>query len=293
MLNPSTGQSELSDGPIFLPNDQNGVWVVCYFTGNVNLHVVETSDDSPAVVALAFDNQYNIPCAAPVFSPAAGTYIDAATVTITTTTSGATIRYTTDGSTPGETAGTVYSSAVNLTSTSTLQAIAYLAGSPDSPITSGVYAIQCAAPTFTPAAGLYASAEAVTISSITGGATIRYTTDGSTPSGTHGTVYSNPVNISANTTLLAIAYKAGTTDSVVATGQYSFQSPGDRYTDNLTQGSWWSPAGGYVYGNDGYVLCAWNSDNSDVVSLNGSYVQSVTPINYSGYYMAYCDAPAP
>ena len=292
MLNPSTGQSELIDGPISLPNVQNGVWVVCYFTGNVNLHVVETSDESPAVVALAFDNQYSSPCAAPVFSPATGTYTNTAAVTITTSTSGATIRYTTDGSTPGETAGTVYGSPVSITSTSTLQAIACLAGSPDSPITSGVYAIQCVAPTFTPAAGLYATAQAVTISSITSGATIRYTTDGSTPNETHGTVYSNPVNISANTTLLAIAYKAGTTDSVMATGQYYFQNPGYWYTDNLTQGSWWSLAAGYVYGNDGYVLCAWNNDNSDVVSLNGSYVQSVTPINYSGYYMAYCDSPA-
>ena len=47
--------------------------------------------------------------AAPTFSPAAGTYTSAQTVTISTTTSGASIRYTTDGSTPSETAGTLYS----------------------------------------------------------------------------------------------------------------------------------------------------------------------------------------
>ena len=40
---------------------------------------------------------------------------------------------------------------------------------------------QCATPTFTPAAGTYSSAQSVTISTTTGGATIRYTTDGSTP----------------------------------------------------------------------------------------------------------------
>src|SRR5947208_16488915 len=37
---------------------------------------------------------------APVFAPGAGTYAPGQQVTITTTTSGATIRYTTDGSTP-------------------------------------------------------------------------------------------------------------------------------------------------------------------------------------------------
>ena len=36
-------------------------------------------------------------------------------------------------------------------------------------------------PTFNPAAGTYSSAQTVTIGTTTGGATIRYTTDGSTP----------------------------------------------------------------------------------------------------------------
>ena len=53
-------------------------------------------------------------------------------VTISTTTGGATIRYTTDGTTPSETAGTVYSSAVSISATSTLQAIAYETGMADS-----------------------------------------------------------------------------------------------------------------------------------------------------------------
>ena len=59
-------------------------------------------------------------------------------------------------------------------------------------------------------AGTYASAQSVTISTTTSGATIRYTTNGTTPSSTVGTVYSSAVTISAtNTTLQAIAYKSG------------------------------------------------------------------------------------
>ena len=88
---------------------------------------------------------------------------------------------------PEETAGTLYNSAVNISANYTLQAIAYETGMADSPVTSGIYTIQCAAPSFTPAAGSYGSAQSVTISTTTGGATIRYTTDGSTPTETAGT----------------------------------------------------------------------------------------------------------
>ena len=77
----------------------------------------------------------------------------AQTVTLSTTTSGATIRYTTDGSTPSETNGTVYSSPVVISATTTLQAIAYLSGMLDSTVASGVYRICTVQP---PSAGLVA-----------------------------------------------------------------------------------------------------------------------------------------
>ena len=172
----------------------------------------------------------SIPTAsAPTFSPAGGTYTSAQTVTITTSTGGATIRYTTDGSTPSETAGTAYSSPVKISATTTLKAIAYESGFTDSAVTSGTYTINipqvAAPPSFSPAGGTYTSAQTVTITTSTGGATIRYTTDGSTPSETAGTVYSSPVKISATTTLKAIAYESGFTDSAVTSGTYTINIP--------------------------------------------------------------------
>ena len=83
----------------------------------------------------------------------------------------------------------------------------------------------CAAPTFNPVAGTYASAQTVTISTSTGGASIRYTTDGSTPSATAGTVYSSAVTIGVNTTLNAVAYKSGMAVSPVSTGYYISSAP--------------------------------------------------------------------
>ena len=179
---------------------------IAYETGDVNSSV------SSGV--------YTIQCAAPTFTPAAGTFTTSTSVTISTSTGGATIRYTTNGTTPSSTVGTIYSSAVSITATSTLQAIAYETGLTNSAVTSGVYTIQCAAPSFNPAAGTYTSAT-VTITTATSGASIRYTTNGTTPSSTVGTVYSSPVAISATETLQAIAYKTGLTNSAVTSGVYT------------------------------------------------------------------------
>ena len=69
--------------------------------------------------------------------------------------------------------------------------------------------------------GVYTTAQNVSISTNTTGATIRYTTDGSTPGETAGTIYSTPVSITATGKLQAIAYETGYTDSTIACGDYS------------------------------------------------------------------------
>ncbi len=82
-----------------------------------------------------------------------------------------------------------------------------------------------ATPTFSPAGGTQTAPVDVTISTTTTGAAIRYTTDGSTPSATVGTVYLTPVHIDATTTLKAIAYRPGMDDSAVKTATYTFSTP--------------------------------------------------------------------
>ncbi|MBC8008938.1 MAG: chitobiase/beta-hexosaminidase C-terminal domain-containing protein, partial [Burkholderiales bacterium] len=57
---------------------------------------------------------------APVFAPPAGSYVGAQSVTLSSTTSGASIRYTIDGSAPTSSSGLVYSGAVNVSATGTL-----------------------------------------------------------------------------------------------------------------------------------------------------------------------------
>jgi hypothetical protein len=165
--------------------------------------------------------------ATPTFSPAAGTYSSAQSVTISDATAGATIYYTTDGSTP-TTASAVYSSPITVNATTTLKAIATASGYSASAVASATYTIQqptAATPTFSPAAGTYSSAQSVTISDATAGATIYYTTNGSTPT-TASAVYSGPITVSATTTLKAIATASGYSASAVASATYTISAAG-------------------------------------------------------------------
>lgn len=128
---------------------------------NVNNWVI-TATNPPGGATLTVDNfaidgapaPEPFIVAAPAFSPAGGTYSAGQTVTITSATSGATIRYTTDGSTPTATTGTLYTAPISISAAATLKAIAY-AGSPDAPVNVGSYAVAAAIvdPNYTGSAG--------------------------------------------------------------------------------------------------------------------------------------------
>ncbi|HXB01483.1 MAG TPA: chitobiase/beta-hexosaminidase C-terminal domain-containing protein [Opitutaceae bacterium] len=168
--------------------------------------------------------------ATPTFSPAGGTYSSAQSVTISDSTGGATIYYTTDGSTP-TTSSTVYSSAIAVNSgTVTIKALAALSGDTNSSVASATYTISTVAtvatPTFSPAGGTYSTAQTVSISDSTGGATIHYTTDGSTPTAS-STVYSSPIAVSSGTvTIQAMGVLAGDNNSAVGSATYTISTGG-------------------------------------------------------------------
>jgi hypothetical protein len=133
-----------------------------------------------------------------------------------------TIYHTTDGS-PPTTASTVYSGPIAVSTNTTINAIAVVTGLSNSAVVSGTYTImipQAATPTFSPAPGVFTSAQNVTLSDATPGAAIYYTTDGSPPT-TASTVYSGPIAVSTTTTIKAIAGGSGMSNSAVASGTYT------------------------------------------------------------------------
>ncbi len=80
-----------------------------------------------------------------------------------------------------------------------------------------------ATPTFSPEAGTYTTAQSVTISCTTDGATIYYTTNGDVPT-TSSAVYSTPIAISETTTVKAMGVKTGMSNSNVASATYTIES---------------------------------------------------------------------
>ncbi len=83
-----------------------------------------------------------------------------------------------------------------------------------------------AAPTFSVASGTYPTAQEVRLATTTSGARIHYTTNNTNPSETTGTVYNGtPITVSANTTLRAIAFKAGQITSSISSATYTITLP--------------------------------------------------------------------
>ncbi len=163
--------------------------------------------------------------ATPTFSPAVGTYPSVQTVTISTTSPNATIYYTTNGTTP-TTASTQYAGPIAVSATQTIQAVAVASGFFDSNVANATYTISSAAatPMFSPAPGMYTSAQSVTISDATPGSAIYYTTDGTVPT-TSSILYADAITVKATETITALAAAPGHSNSAVATAVYTIVAP--------------------------------------------------------------------
>ena len=125
-----------------------------------------------------------------------------------------------------------------------------------------------ATPTFTPAAGTYTEAQSVTIACATEGATIYYTTDGSVPSATNGTVYSEAIAVNESMTIKAIAVKDGMANSAVAEAEYVINITAD-YAVTV------APDGGNI--NFGTVDFENNATATRTITVTNTGLNPVTP----------------
>lgn len=233
-----------------------------------------------SAVATGFYNVL-LPVAAPVFSPQAGNYNTTQSVSITSSTAGASIYYTIDGTTP-TTSSTLYTGQVSVDVSKSIKAIAVKTGMANSSVSSSSYIIKCANPTFSPVSGTYNAFQSVALSSITPGVSIRYTTDGSDPSATSGTIYSTPISVTSTGLIKAIAYKTGATSSDVASSNYvisllKISSP----VLSPAQGTYNSYQSVTITCPTDGVTIKYTTDNSDASPTNGTVYTQAIPVNAS------------
>jgi hypothetical protein len=221
-----TDISPVYSGPITVSSSETLKAVaVTYIFGSIVIDpgVPFAGDALPSAVAAAAYTINLPPAAIPTFSVPAGTYTTIQTVTISDTTPGATIYYTTYGGTP-TTSSTVYNGPITVSATETITAIAVATGYTNSTPAAAQYTIHfppAATPVFSVPAGTYTSPQTVAISDATAGATIFY----STSDFPQPRFYTGPIVVSASTTLNAYATALNYTDSGIAKAQYTIVLP--------------------------------------------------------------------
>jgi hypothetical protein len=150
----------------------------------------------------------------PIYNPPSTSSFAPIIVTITSSTENAQIRYTIDGSDPTPTHGIVYSGQITvpLNTNRFFKAIAYREGHDNSAIVAANYVVtgKVQPVVFSPEGGTFQTAQSVVLNTLTDGAIIYYTTNGTEPT-IASTRYTMPINIPLNSsrTLRAKAFKEG------------------------------------------------------------------------------------
>lgn len=164
----------------------------------------------------------------PAFSPAPGKYTGSVTVSLANNVyyyknNPVYLYYTLDGSTPTP-ASPLYTGPITLPAGYTvIRAITNISGY-NSPVSLGAYSVipQTPAPVISPGSQTVPAGQLVTITDAVAGATIRYTTDGSTPT-LSSTFYNQPIVVNQSETIRAIALGTGKEPSEVTTTTFTVQ----------------------------------------------------------------------
>jgi hypothetical protein len=212
--------------PIVTPSEQYSEPFTLPASATVEA-IAAGSEYSQSKVAVANYTVQQSAAATPTFSPSGGTISSSQPISISDATSGATIYYTTNGTTPTVTPSEQYSTPFTLSSSATVEAIAVASGYANSAVASASYTVQlpqAATPTFSEGTGTYSGTQSITLSDTTSGATIYYAVN-ATPT-TSSSVYTSgsPIQVSSNETLEAMAVASGYSQSAVATATYTIGS---------------------------------------------------------------------
>lgn len=208
-----------------------------------------TSADSKGVASVTFTNAEKTfkiksievtfastsSVAAPTFSEDSKSFSDKFELKLSAGSDAAMIMYTTDGTTPSykNGVGELYETPISITHTTTVKAIAVSSKEEESDVVTKEYKLELPAPTISEATKTFTAPFTVSLSKeATAAEGILYTLDGTDPSWENNAQkkYTEPIQISATTTLKAVSYAAnGTTYeySPIASATYTYTEQGD------------------------------------------------------------------
>lgn len=168
--------------------------------------------------------------AAPTFSEDSKSFSDKFDLTLSAGSDAAMIMYTTDGTTPSykNNVGKLYEAPISITHSTTVKAIAVSSKGEESDVVTKEYKLELPAPIISEETKTFTAPFTVSLSTTaTAAEAILYTLDGTEPSRENNAAkYTEPIQISATTTLKAVSYAAkGTTYeySPIATATYTKQ----------------------------------------------------------------------
>ena len=170
--------------------------------------------------------------AAPTFSEDSKSFSDKFELKLSAGSDAAMIMYTTDGTTPSykNNVGKLYEAPISITHSTTVKAIAISSKEEESDVVTKEYKLELPAPTISEATKTFTAPFTVSLSTkATAAEAILYTLDGTVPSWENNAteIYTEPIQISATTTLKAVSYATnGTTYeySPITTATYTEQS---------------------------------------------------------------------
>ncbi|MEK7678248.1 MAG: chitobiase/beta-hexosaminidase C-terminal domain-containing protein [Verrucomicrobiota bacterium] len=213
---------------------------------------------SSAIVSSAF----NLVVAKPKITPAGATNNNAVTVALESTTPGAQVYWTIDGSDPA-TNSALYAGSFSLATNGVLKARGFTNGFVASEIASAPFNLKVATPHVTPASGTNINTVTVTITNATDPVELRYTLDGTDPKTSSTKISTNTtvlsLSVTTNTALRVIGLRSGFVDSEEAVRALGIQV--DKPVMN--------PPGGFFQDGTTLTLSVVRANASIYYTLNG------------------------
>ena len=217
--------------------------------------------------------------AAPTFSPPPGTYTnDPQYVALTSASSGASIRFTTDGTEPTS-GSTLYSGPIPITGTTTIKARSFHSGMTDSDVVTGVFTMQVTYPYLSPPGGTFTSPTSVVIYNYTQDSLITYTTDGSEPT-EQSTPYSGAFLVEQSETVKAKAFRSDRIPSLTVAKNFVISAGTEPAPAvNPGNGTFTSPQLATMTCSDPQATIHYTLDNSEPTEASDSYTGPVQVVH--------------